>query len=154
VSYGKYRKMLDDGQVKSQSKEGFEALTQDGIRASSHPPVSMSHQRSKSMKCTYLFVKCFYNFFDADAHSPPPPSMPRIPSIAKAVEMAGVVMVMVSPPSSDGNRHIRACVATICRIRIRRIRRIRRDITPCHGTEHSQAEQNQPNMLHCVPYEF
>jgi hypothetical protein len=57
VSYIKYRKMLDDGQVKSQRNEGFEALTQDGIRASSHPPVSMSHQRSKSMKCPYLLVK-------------------------------------------------------------------------------------------------
>jgi hypothetical protein len=29
------------------------------------------------MKCTYLFVKRFYNFFDTDAHSPPPSSMPR-----------------------------------------------------------------------------
>ena len=69
------------------------------------------------MKCTYLFVKCFYNFFDADAHSPPPPSMPRIPAIAKAVEMA--VMVMAAPPPSNANRYIRTYVATIRRIRIR-----------------------------------
>jgi hypothetical protein len=143
VSYIKYRKMLDDGQVKSQRNEGFEALTQDGIRASGHPPVSISHQRSKSMKCTYLFVKRFYNFFDADAHSPPPPSMPRIPAIAKAAVIA-VVMVMASPTLPNANRHIRAHVATICRIRIRRIRRIGRDITARQGAEHSPAEQNQP----------
>jgi hypothetical protein len=81
--------------------------------------------------------------------------MPRIAAIAKAAVIA-VVMVMAvsSPPPTDANRHVRACVATIRRIRIRRIGRIRCDITPCHGAQDSEAKQNQPYTFHCVPYEF
>ena len=50
MSWFECRKTLDRSQVKSQSSERFEALTQGGIRASSHPPVSVSHQSSKSME--------------------------------------------------------------------------------------------------------
>ena len=105
------------------------------------------------MKSHASSVKYFNNFVDADAHLPPPPSMPRIAAIAKAAIIA-VVMVMASPTLPNANRHIRAHVATIRRIRIRRICRIRCDITARHGTQDSEAKQNQPYTFHGVPDEF
>ena len=72
MSWFEYRKTLDKSQVKSQGSKGFEALTHGGIRASSHPPVSVTHQRSKSMESFENWVKCFHNFFDIGAHSPMP----------------------------------------------------------------------------------
>jgi|RhiMetdeSRZDD1v2_1073273.scaffolds.fasta_scaffold262416_4 hypothetical protein len=49
IGGSQYRKTLDKGQGKSQENVWCEALTQARIRASSHPPVSMSHQSSESM---------------------------------------------------------------------------------------------------------
>ena len=51
----------------------FEALTHGGIRASSHPPVSVAHQSGKSMESASNCVKYVYNFFNTGTHSPMPP---------------------------------------------------------------------------------
>ena len=90
--------------MKSQRREVFEALTQGGIRASSHPPVSISHQSSKSMRWTYPLVKYFYNFVDLGTHSPMQPFMPRIPAIAKSMERS--VVVMLEMAQLGGQRRI------------------------------------------------
>jgi hypothetical protein len=86
--------------VKSQSREVFEALTQGGITASSHPPVSISHQSSKSRVSGSSETKTYGKGATRREHEELP-TLPRRPFFGKDGDERSRVFnalhVLVSP---------------------------------------------------------